>query len=451
MQTPPITITIGNSLSTVTNLPAAIEGRLKEELSYTEAPGAQFYGGGHRPRSRPLIDRNGRFPTGLLIRALTLLYNSGVPYVVNDLRTRPEARQGLFDIRLGVSPYPEQEAAARAAQAASRGICSMPTGTGKSVVIALIIQKLQVPTLVVVPSLELKRQLSESLRECFGRDKVGKGKPIWVENVDALDPKKVLTGYDAVILDEFHRSASATYRKLSTKAWVNVYYRLAATATPFRSQDHEQILLESVLSEVIYELDYRTAVAKGYICPLEFYSIELPKAKVVEGYTWAQVYSELVVNNDYRNDVIATTMVNAMLQGKSVLTLVKQIEHGEIIQAKIQEKYDLWVPFAKGEGDDKSEVIAEFSKGRIRGLIGTTGVVGEGVDTKAAEYVIIAGLGKSKNAFMQQCGRCVRRYGDKKTAKIVLFKDSSHKWTKAHFAAQKKYAYDEYGVKVIAL
>ena len=43
----------------------------------------------------------------------------------------------------------------------------------------------------------------------------------------------------------------------------------------------------------------------------------------------------------------------------------------------------------------------EFNMGEIKTLIGTTGVVGEGVDTRPTEYVIIAGLGKSKPAFMQ--------------------------------------------------
>ena len=60
--------------------------------------------------------------------------------------------------------------------------------------------------------------------------------------------------------------------------------------------------------------------------------------------------------------------------------------------------------------------------------------------------IILAGLGKSKNAFMQQCGRGVRRYGDKQSAKIIIFRDASHKWSLAHFKEQVKILQEEYGV-----
>jgi superfamily II DNA or RNA helicase len=47
---------------------------------------------------------------------------------------------------------------------------------------------------------------------------------------------------------------------------------------------------------------------------------------------------------------------------------------------------------------------------------------------------------------MQQCGRGFRRYEDKESCKIILIKDSSHKWTKQHFKAQCKILEEEYGV-----
>ncbi len=303
---------------------------------------------------------------------------------------------------------------------------------------ALIVQRLGVKTLIVVPSLELKSQLTESFKAWFGRSNVGKGKLVYIENVQALDPKQPVKGYDCLIIDEFHHSAAATYRRLNKYAWNGIYYRVGLTATPFRNQDEERLLLESILSQVVYELDYKTAVYKRYICPVESFYFDLPKQKTTAT-TWPSVYSQLVVNNDHRNQVIANTLL-ALKAGKlSTLCLVKEIKHGEILSKLTG------IPFANGQDEDSRQFIEEFKEGRILCLIGTTGVIGEGVDTKPCEYVVIAGLGKAKSAFMQQVGRAVRRHGSKETAKVILFRDKSHKFTLRHYEAQAKVLEEEYG------
>lgn len=337
-----------------------------------------------------------------------------------------------------VRPYPEQAEAVDVAAKYHRGILSMVTGFGKSITMALLIYRLQVRTLVVVPNLELKRQLTETFRSIFGTNK-----NIVIENIDS--PKlKTLTDFDCLLIDESHHVAAKTYRKLNKTAWKGTYYRYFFTATPFRSRDEEQLLFESVAGQVIYSVSYKDAVAKGYITPIEAYYYELPKIPV-RGYTWAEVYKELVVDRADRNDLIAELMFKLEEEKKSTLCLVKEINHGDEL------KRLTGIEFANGQDETSKEYIREFSLGALGSLIGTVGVVGEGVDTKPAEYVIVAGLGKSRPAFMQQCGRGVRMFKDKESCKIILFKDASHKWTLAHFNAQCKILRDEYGVKAVKL
>ena len=181
--------------------------------------------------------------------------------------------------------------------------------------------------------------------------------------------------------------------------------------------------------------------------PIEAFSYEVPKKKT-DGYSWKEVYSDLVVHNDPRNELIASILATLIDNRKSTLCLVKEIAHGEQIQ-KLLAARGYAVPFIKGENTDNRIKILEFNLGDEICVIGTTGVIGEGTDTKPAEYIIVAGLGKSKPAFMQQCGRGVRRFKDKESAKVILFKDSSHRWAKAHYAAQKKILEDEYGVAIV--
>lgn len=434
-----IRVDVYNSESLITGLTAGEHKELSDLMSYTLDPQAAYFSGSWRNK-RTLLSKRGEFPTGLLYIAGE--YIEGSEFECVDHRTLPKPRPGLFNLSLPYTPYPEQEAAAEAARRFKRGVIVAPTGLGKSAIAALTINRVQVPTLIVVPNLELKRQLTEDLRFAFGRDRVGSYKEqrdIAVENVDGLSAKDPVTRYDCVIIDEFHHSAAKTYRDLNKKAWKNVYYRIGLTATPFRSNDNERLLLESVLADVIYRVEYKDAVAKGYIVPVEAYYVDVPKQEV-KGYTWREVYSELVVNNAALNNTIADLI--GALSPVPTLCLVKEVQQG----ARIAYNLPTGVAFVKGENDDNRQTILEFNLGERTSVLGTVGVLGEGVDSKPAEYIIIAGLGKSKNAFMQQVGRGVRRYKDKQSCKVILFKDPSHKWTKAHFAAQCKILKEEYGV-----
>lgn len=430
-------LVIDNSVCKLEGMTPKAYADLKKILFY-EIDQQQAYFSRSWSRKRYLIDAKGQFPTGLLY--LVEGYLRDKIYERIDHRRRPEPRQGLFVMSKHPMPYPEQIDAMAASVRAGRGIIQAVTGSGKSLIAALIVNALQVPTLIVVPSLGLKKQLTDSMREWFGEERVGElGSALAIENVDALDPKKPLKGYDCIIIDEFHHSGAKTYRDLNRKAWNGVYHRFGLTATPFRSKDTERLLLESVLSEVIYRLDYHTAVDKGYVVPVEAYYIDVTSQEL-DSISWPEVYSKLVVKNLNRNNKIVTLLMKL----PNVLCLVKEIAHGELIQDMMLRCGDV-ACFATGVDENTAEYIRFFNEGSGK-LIGTNGVLGEGQDTRPAEYIIIAGLGKSKNQFMQQIGRGLRRYPGKESCKIILFRDVGHKFTLNHFKAQCKILKEEYGV-----
>lgn len=336
-----------------------------------------------------------------------------------------------------IKPYRWQEHAVDVATLCGRGTIGATTGSGKSLVIALIAHALQVKTLVVVPSLEIKKQLIASLSERF-KDMSW----IDVENIDssALDSG----AYGCLIIDEAHHGAAKTYRNLNKMVWGSIYHRFFLTATPFRNDLEEELLLESLTGDIIYNLDYKQAVESEYVVPVEGYFIEIRKQKT-EAYTYAQVYSELVVNNTIRNLLISNLILKLDASNKSTLCLVREVRHGKLLADMTG------VPFVNGEDEESRQYIRQFNSGGINTLIATTGIMGEGVDTKPCEYVVIAGLGKAKSQFMQQVGRGVRIYPGKETAKVILIKDKSHKFLTRHFNAQVAILKDEYGIKPLKL
>lgn len=426
-------IIIGNSYSRIIDMTISEQSKLHKELSYTVG-GSSAYFSGYGVRKKSLLTKRGEFPTGLLYK----VKNSLEKYDMEDHRkspspSPPSSRGGVAHLQ--DKAYDWQRDALLETAYNHRGTISAPTGTGKAFLIALIASRLNVKTLAIVPTVELKKQLSESLIEALGRNH-----KVTVRNIDSSDLPK-LTGFDCLIIDEAHHAAAKTYQKLNRAAWTGIYYRYFLTATPFRNDAEETLLFEAIAGQVIYKLSYKEAIKKGYIVPIEGYYIDLPKQQT-DTFTYQEVYKELIVNNDLRNTLIQGLLIRLDSREKSALCLVKEVQHGKNIN---------WTSFVHGEDDETRSLIRMFNDRKLNSLVATTGIMGEGVDTKPCEYVIIAGLGKAKSQFMQQVGRAVRRYPGKESAKVILFRDPSNKYLLRHFNQQKKILLDEYGVKVIRL
>lgn len=433
-----IKLTVLNSSSIVENCSPSEFSALRTVLSYKVDSQTSYFSQNFR-NIRYLINKRGEFPSGLVYLVEQTLQKTKTNYIKKDLRKLPEPRPGLFKLSLTQTPYEEQKAAIEALCASNgRGICRATTGLGKTLIMALLVDKLQLKTLIVVPNLGLKRQLTEVFAGYFGDLK-----NITIENIDS-EKLKCKGDYDLLIIDEAHHAAAKTYRQLDKKFWDTIYYKFCMTATPFRSNEEEQLLMEGLTSKVLYSISYEQAVKLKAIVPVEAYYYDLPKLKT-EAHTWSQVYSELVVNRKDRNKIISDLLLSLHQAQISSLCLVKEISHGHRICLPLS------LDFANGQEDDCADLITGFNSQRITTLVGTVGVLGEGIDTKPAEYIIIAGLGKSKNQFMQSVGRGVRRYKNKESCKVILFRDPSHKYTLRHFNAQVKYLKEEYGVIPVKL
>jgi len=425
-----ITIHVNNSYSQIRDIPIPEFKELRDLLSYQDNIKSIYFSGGY-PRTKYCIDNKGNFPTGLLYKVEKFLKLKNLPFdkVLNNLKVIPTVDHGYLDT---MQPYDAQINAILAVNSTNRGTLALPTGSGKSLVIAMITAVLRVKTLIIVPNLEIKRQLTESFKTMFKTMR-----HITIENIDSNALKHAID-YDCLIIDEAHHVGAKTYHKLNKSVWQGIYYRFFLTATPFRNDPEEQLLFEGIAGQVIYQLTYKEAVNEGYIVPVEAYYIEIPKQKT-NAYTWQQVYKELVINNDVRNTAIVSILNT--LKNEHCLCLVKEIAHGEIL-ANLS-----GVQFANGQNEDSRQFIRQFNEGKIKQLIGTQGIIGEGVDTKPCEYVIIAGLGKAKSSFMQQIGRAVRKYKNKQSAKIILILDKSHKFCARHFKTQCGILAEEYGVE----
>jgi superfamily II DNA or RNA helicase len=133
-----------------------------------------------------------------------------------------------------------------------RGLVILPTGTGKTFLGALVIQKVSRPTLVVVPTLDLLRQWVGQLADFFGVEvgAVGGGdyniRPITVITYDSarIHMERWAEKFGLLIYDEVHHLPGPSYSETAIASLAP--FRLGLTATPERADGGEHVYPELV-------------------------------------------------------------------------------------------------------------------------------------------------------------------------------------------------------------
>src|SRR5439155_9239936 len=168
-----------------------------------------------------------------------------------------------FSPSLALQPRPYQREALTSWLAqGGRGVIVLPTGAGKTVVAFMALEQVPARTLVVVPTIDLLRQWRAALIEQAGvpADEVGivgggerSTAPITIMTYDsAAMPRRNLSGFGLLIVDEVHHLPAPTYRAIAAKAAAP--WRLGLSATPERTDGAHLELTDLVGAEVYRRL-----------------------------------------------------------------------------------------------------------------------------------------------------------------------------------------------------
>jgi len=179
--------------------------------------------------------------------------------------------------------------------AGGRGVVVLPTGAGKTVLAFMAIEQAPVKTLVVVPTIELLHQWRTGLVERAGLPAehvgvVGGGertvRPVTVMTYDSASmPRRDLSAFGLLIVDEVHHLPAPTYRTITAKT--SAPWRLGLSATPERQDGAHFDLNELIGPEV-----YRRLPA------------ELARAGHIADYKEKRIFVDLSPEERYRYDAL---------------------------------------------------------------------------------------------------------------------------------------------------
>ena len=416
---------------------------------------------------------------GLLSRLLTYAAQQGYQ-VTNEVPIAEPLYPGALDAWVNAQPLPVvprayQVAALRTLLDTHRGIVLSPTGSGKSLIIHLLTQALDVPTLIVVPTTGLVAQLTTDFIS-YGVDpdriqtiQAGRTKtrqaPIVISTWQSIYqlPTEYFADYPCVMVDEVHLAKSTSLVGLMAKC-LETPYRFGFTGTLDDTHAH-QLILEGLFGDITRVTTTHALVEQHQLSPLrvKMCVIKYP-ASVCKEMRRSPYPDEVeyLVSSPQRLDIIAKT---AIATKGNVLVLFNFVEkHGIPLFERIQHLVvgrDVHFVHGGVASDERERIRLWVEQNDNQIIVASFGTFSTGVNIPNLSTLIFASPAKSKIRVLQSIGRTLRLSSGKTHATLLDFVDDlrvgssvNHVFRHAehrgqYYAAERfPYTLHEYGVEM---
>ncbi len=388
----------------------------------------------------------------------TYLDNSHIPYTDNVAEPLPIPTLKNKQSKLVLRPY-QEDALNAWLSAGKRGVIVLPTGSGKTFIALKAIEQLNVPTLIVVPTIDLIDQWRKHLSEQFHVEvgALGGGE----EQIEAL----TVSTYDSatiraeqlgnmfllLVFDEVHHLPAPTYSQIA-----ELYiapFRMGLTAT-YEREDEAHEDLPRLMGGKVYEVDVDTLAGEH----LSAYTYEkvwinlTPQEKEQYESEYAAFTNYLRSRGltlksprEFQRFIMRTgrdpEARKALLARNRALKIVlnseakiealaKHLSADKDAKALIFTRYNelvytisrrFLIPAItyKTQKEERREILDKFRRGVYRAIV-TSQVLDEGIDVPDASAAYILGGTGSSREYIQRLGRILRKKEDKK-AKLTEF------------------------------
>lgn len=384
------------------------------------------------------------FPKGLTHRVVCALERDGFEVELEEGMLRPITRS----FPMGDWVYPHQRRAVEHMLRHPHSTVQAPTGSGKTVIAALVLGHIRGLCLVVVPTKDLLRQTAERLHSILGEPigMLGDGMRRWervnvgiintLVGIAETEEGRPLRMVEAVVYDEAHRAVQVNRYGQLTTYLESAYFQWGLTAGAER-QDGQELAMEAVIGPTLLVISERETESlrltlkprvifvqftnPSYVYPGakrqgRYYIYPTPNGKPDQ----MDVYRQAVVNCPKRNQLVEDVVrAYCSCHRAPALVLVESIEHGEELSRRLQ------APFVHGKWKrrDREENLEKMRRGEIPVTVATK-VYTEGVDIPNLGLVVNASAERSQQAVRQKIGRGVRQAPGKEQVYYVDILDS---------------------------
>ena len=299
----------------------------------------------------------------------------------------------------------------------------LPTGSGKSVVIAKILEPLEGKTIVLQPSKEILEQNYEKFSNygkasiysaSAGEKRIDKVTFCTIGSV--INKKHLFKGLKNILIDECHlvNSDAGMYSNF-IKSFPNAKV-LGLTATPYRLETTSTgpqltFLTRStprIFDKVLYYVQNDVLFNAGYLAELEYYNFDVIDRSKLQVNSSGTDFTQTSLRRYYKSiDMPSRIVKNALTilsKRKNLLIFCSLIEEAVDVQKRIPGSAILTGETKK---EERERILSKFKNGSIKCLI-NVGVLTTGFDYPALEAVLMARSTMSLSLYYQIVGRVMR-------------------------------------------
>lgn len=334
----------------------------------------------------------------------------------------------------------------RKANLEGNSLCILPTGAGKSVVIAKLVHELNEPVLILQPSKEILEQNFEKLSRYVDRSEIG----IYSASMDektinhftfatigsVYKKPEFFSHFKLVIIDEAHLVNPKSLNGMFTSFLREIGNPkvIGFTATPYRI-DHNFIDIGERYSKsvavvklinrmrgnfwkrILYNINIQDLINWNYLCPLEYFDKSFIDHKDIPT-NRSQSDFDLTKYEDMMKEYgpeILKTITYAQEVSKSVLVFCSSVEQAtELANATNNAE----VVSSETNRKERDRIINGFKDGSIQTVF-NVGVLTTGFDHPALDCIVLLRPTRSIGLYYQMLGRGVRISPGKTTCKVI--------------------------------
>lgn len=321
----------------------------------------------------------------------------------------------------------------------SNGILILPTGAGKSLIVADIAHRLDGPLLVLQPSKEILMQNFAKLQSYGCLDVDIYSASVGIKKINritfatigsVMNHMEDFAHFRNVMIDECHmvNSKGGMY-----ETFINAEQRkvVGLTATPFRlgrGMDGMSMLKfltrtrPRIFSKVLYCCQVSDLLEKGYLADLSYYDLTAIDLEIVKTNSTGADYDEKSLKEEYERSGFYDKLTTATLRvlhpkngvpRNGVLVFTRFTKEADNLVEKLKMK-GIRAAIVTGETTkaERDEIIEAFKGGEIK-CVANVGVLTTGFDYPELDTVIMARPTKSLSLWYQCVGRAIRPFKGK--------------------------------------
>lgn len=321
----------------------------------------------------------------------------------------------------------------------------LPTGAGKSVVIASIASTLNEPVLILQPSKEILEQNYSKLCQYVNPDDIG----LYSASVGSKEIARYTLAtiqsiyknpdyfrhFKLVIIDEAHLVNPKNLNGMFTsflKAIGNPRV-IGLTATPYRMDTKYEMdgqmlyvtgttkLINRMKSmfwqRILFNMNIGELIDQGYLCPLEYHDETVVRHEEIPVNTQGTDFDKDKLDEVMlsKRDRISLVISHAKATSKSVLVFCTSVRQAEQLS---EETECSAVVSSKTKARERDQIIQGFKDGEIK-CVFNVGVLTTGFDHPSLDCIVLLRPTRSIALYYQMIGRGVRKSPGKTTCKVI--------------------------------